>query len=57
MEDLKYIYIEEMNECNICWNIFNECFKCKRCIFLCCPKCFNHYYFLDDETNCPMCRF
>ncbi len=26
-------------------------------IFSCCPKCFNHYYYFDDETNCPMCRF
>ncbi len=51
IEDLKYMYIEEMNECNICWNNYHERFKCKRCIFLCCPQCFNHYYFLDDETN------
>ena len=57
MEDLKYIYIDEINECNICYNNHHESFKCKRCVFLCCPKCFNNFYFLDEVTYCPMCRF
>ncbi len=39
MEETKYIYIEDDNECFICYDIFNESFKCRRCTFLCCPKC------------------
>ena len=57
MDDLKYIYLEEINECNICYTHYNECFKCKRCIFISCPRCFNNFYFLDEITHCPMCRF
>ena len=57
MEDLKYIYIDEINECNLCYNNHHESFKCKRCVFQCCPRCFNNFYFLDEVTYCPMCRF
>ena len=57
IEGTKYIYIEEINECYICFENHHECFKCKRCKFLCCTKCFNNYYFLEEETKCPMCRF
>ncbi len=57
MEDLKYIYIDEINECNICYNNHHESFKCKRCVFHCCPRCFNNFYFLDEVVYCPMCRF
>lgn len=56
-EESKYTYIEELNECDICYNKYKELFKCRRCTFLCCPKCFNNFYFLHDVTYCPMCRF
>ncbi len=56
IEGTKYIYIE-INEWNIRYQNHNEYFKCKRCIFLSCPKCFNNYYCLEEETKCPMCRF
>ncbi len=56
MEETKYIYIEDDNECFICYDIFNESFKCRRCTFLCCPKCFNNYFFTDNN-NCPICRY
>ncbi len=46
MEEIKYIYIEDINECFICYEIFNESFKCTRCTFLCCPKCFSNLFFL-----------
>jgi hypothetical protein len=39
-------FTEEINECNICYEKHNESFKCKRCTFSCCPKCFNNYYLL-----------
>ena len=55
-EDIKYLFIEETNECNICYEYFFENFKCKRCSFICCPTCFNRFYFTDNN-NCPMCRF
>ena len=57
MEDLKYFYIADANECNICYENHDEFFKCKRCTFLSCPRCFNNFYFLDEVTYCPMCRF
>ncbi len=57
MEDLKYVLIEEINESNICYHNHHECFKCKRSISFCCPRCFDNYYILDDETNGPVCRF
>ena len=56
MEEIKYIHIEDINECFICYEIFNECFKCTRCTFLCCSKCFNNFYF-TDKNNCPICRY
>ena len=33
MEEIKYIHIEDINECFICYEIFNESFKCTRCTF------------------------
>ena len=33
MEEIKYIHIEDINECCICYEIFNESFKCTRCTF------------------------
>ena len=56
MEEIKYIHIEDINECCICYEIFNESFKCTRCTFLCCPRCFNNYYFTENN-NCPICRY
>ncbi len=47
-DSLKYIWLEEINECNICCENYHDSFKCKRCIFLCCPKCSNYHYYLDD---------
>jgi hypothetical protein len=29
----------------------------KDAFFYVAKKCFNNYYFLDDETLCPICRF
>ncbi len=55
-KNLKYSFIEEINECNICYESFNESFKCNRCSFLCCPKCFNNFYF-TDKNKCPICRY
>ena len=31
-------------------------FKCKQCIFISCPKCFNKFYFSNEKPKCPMCR-
>ncbi len=56
MEEIKYIHIEDINECCICYEIFSESFKCARCTFLCCPKCFSNFY-LTDKNNCPICRY
>jgi len=47
MQDSNYVLVEE-----VCFGL-----NAKRCIFSCCPRCFNNYYFLDDETNYPMRRF
>ena len=55
-EIIKYLFMEEINECNICYEKHNEFFKCKRCTFSCCPKCFNNF-FLTDKNNCPFCRY
>ena len=55
-EEIKYNYLEETNECNICYEFFFENFKCKRCKFICCPTCFNRFYFTDNN-NCPICRY
>ncbi len=49
MEEIKYIHIEDNNECCICYEIFNESFKCTRCTFLFCPKCFSNFYFTDKH--------
>ena len=56
MEEIKYIHIEDVNECCICYEFFNESFKCTGCTFLCCPKCFSNFYF-TDKNNCPICRY
>ena len=56
MEEIKYIHIEDINECFICYEIFKESFKCTRCTFLCCSKCINNFYF-TDKNNCPICRY
>ena len=53
----KYIHMDEKNECDICYNQYHEFFKCKRCVFKCCPKCFNNFHFLEEKTYCPMCKF
>ncbi len=55
-EDIKYLFVEETNECNICYEYFYENFKCKQCSFICCPTCFNRFYF-SDNYSCPICRF
>ncbi len=55
-EEIKYNFIEEINECNICYENHHEFFKCNRCSFLCCPKCFNNFFFTDNN-NCPICRY
>ena len=55
-EEIKYNFIEETNECNICYEFFFENFKCKRCSFICCPTCFNRFYFTDNHS-CPICRY
>ena len=55
-EEIKYNFIEQTNECNICYDFFFENFKCKQCSFICCPTCFNSFYFTDNN-NCPICRF
>ena len=52
----KYIHLEEPNECNICYNTYRENFKCKRCVFKCCRKCFNRFYF-ESSSICPMCKY
>ncbi len=57
MDDSKYIFTEDINQCNICYETFHDCFKCKRRVFLSCPRCFNNHNFLDDDTQCPKCRF
>jgi hypothetical protein len=31
MEETKYNFIADDNECSICYEDFNESFKCKRC--------------------------
>ena len=54
-EDLPCNYIEEHNECNICYEKFKEFFKCNRCNFLSCPICFNNYYF-GEKSKGPQCR-
>ncbi len=38
--------MKKINECNICYENYNECCKCKRCTFLCCPECFNNFILL-----------
>ena len=50
-EDIKYLFIEETNECNICYEYFFENFKCKRCCFICCPTCFYRFYFTDNDSD------
>ena len=56
-DEISYLYIEGDDECNICYEIKTEFFKCKQCIFLSCPKCFNQYYFNEEKSKCPMCRY
>ncbi len=57
MEDSKYVFIEGIDECNLCYETFKKYFKCKRYVFFSCPKCLNNYYFLEDDTHCLMCSF
>ena len=53
--DNGYIYLEECNNCDICYEVMKEFFKCNICTFKSCPQCFNNIYF--EETNkCPQCR-
>ncbi len=52
-----YLYIEDKNECNICYETKNNFFQCKQCVFMACPKCFNQYYFIEETSKCPMCRY
>ena len=49
-EEIKYNFIEQTNECNICYDFFFENFKCKRCSFICCPRCFNNFIFQTIQT-------
>ena len=55
-DEYKYQYIKGENECNICFEFFLEFFKCKQCIFISCPQCFNKFYFNNEKPKCPMCR-
>ncbi len=55
-EEVKYNFVEENNECNICYELFYENFKCIGCSFICCPRCFNNFCFTDNN-NCPICRY
>ena len=50
-----YKYIEEMSECDICFEPKKDYLKCVRCSFVSCCKCFNHIYF-ENESRCPTCR-
>ena len=50
-----YIYVENVDECNICYETKQDFFKCVRCSFKACCKCFNHFYF-ENESRCPTCR-
>ena len=52
----KYKYIEENIICDICYNMNNEGFKCNRCTFISCSRCFNNFFF-NEKNNCPICRF
>ena len=54
-EDFPCNYIEEDNECNICFEHKKEFFKCNKCNYLSCPPCFNKYYF-GEYSRCPQCR-
>ena len=56
MEEINCIQSEDVNEWSICYEFFNESFKCTSCTFLCCPKCFSNFYF-TDKNNCPICRY
>ena len=49
-EGIRVLHLQEQHQ------TYHEGFKCKRCVFLCCPRCFNHFYFLEEEAKCPMCR-
>ena len=49
-----YKYIEEISECDICFETKKDHFKCVRCSFRSCCKCFNHFYF-ENESRCPTC--
>ena len=55
-DDKSYLYIEGENECNICYEKKYEFFKCIKCVFISCPKCFNKYYFIDNKSKFPICR-
>ena len=44
-EEIKYNFIEETNECNICYELFFENFKCKRCSFYVRPYLLQSFLF------------
>ena len=54
-EHLIYSYIEKNDICNICYEDKQEFFKCNRCTFISCSRCFNNFYF-NDNNCCPVCR-
>ena len=50
-----YNYIEDLAECNICLEKKNNYFKCIRCSFKGCCRCFNKIFF-EEISKCPLCR-
>ena len=50
-----YIYIEDYVICDICFENKQNYFKCVRCNFNGCCRCFNKIYF-EDVSKCPVCR-
>ena len=50
-----YKYIEEISDCDICFETKQDHFKCVRCSFRSCCKCFNQFY-IENESRCPTCR-
>ena len=56
-DDNRYLYIEKENKCDICYENKTNYFKCKQCVFKSCIKCFNNFYFNEEKSKCPMCRY
>ena len=50
-----YIYMEDYVICDICYEKKQNYFKCVRCSFNGCCRCFNNFYF-EDKSKCPICR-